>query len=74
MVPLLLHSVLLKSFFHRTRKAAIRALEKTIQEIGYIYTDNVIKVPWKSAINWELIDHFISFNIEDKKDHNKFWR
>lgn len=55
-------------------KAAIRALEKTIQEIGYIYMDNVIKVPWKSAINWELIDHFISFNIEDKKDHNKFWR
>ena len=51
-------------------KAAIRALEKNIQEIGYIYTDNVIKVP----INWELIDQLIAFNIEDKKDHDKFWR
>lgn len=35
--------------------------------------DNVIKVFWKSVINWELIDYFILFNIEDKKDYNKFW-
>ncbi|EMW5701049.1 TPA: iron chaperone, partial [Enterococcus faecium] len=46
-------------------KAAIRALEKNIQEAGYVYTDNVIKVPWKSVINWELIEQLISFNIED---------
>ncbi|BDP73933.1 hypothetical protein EfmAA96_17180 [Enterococcus faecium] len=55
-------------------KAAIRALEKNIQEAGYVYTDNVIKVPWKSVINWELIEQLISFNIEDKKGHDKFWR
>ncbi len=53
-------------------KAAIRALEKNIQEAGYVYTDNVIKVPWKSVINWELIEQLISFNIEDKKGHDKF--
>ena len=40
---------------------------KNIQEAGYVYTDNVIKVPWKSVINWELIEQLISFNIEDKK-------
>ena len=75
MVPLLLHLVLLKIIFlsHR-KKAAIRALEKNIQEAGYVYTDNVIKVPWKSVINWELIEQLISFNIEDKKGHDKFWR
>ena len=55
-------------------KAAIRALEKNIQEAGYVYTDNVIKVPWKSVIIWELIEQLISFNIEDKKGHDKFWR
>ena len=55
-------------------KAAIRALEKNIQEAGSVYTDNVIKVPWKSVINWELIEQLISFNIEDKKGHDKFWR
>ncbi|NTK25976.1 DUF1801 domain-containing protein [Enterococcus faecium] len=55
-------------------KAAIRALEKNIQEAGYVYTDNVIKVPWKSVINWELIEQLISFNIEYKKGHDKFWR
>ena len=67
MVPLLLHLVLLKIIFLSHRKKQRFVPLKNIQEAGYVYTDNVIKVPWKSVINWELIEQLISFNIEDKK-------
>lgn len=53
---------------------AIKRFEPEIKEAGHSYTDNVIRITWNEPMNYELLSKLIDFNIEDKKDHDKFWR
>lgn len=53
---------------------AIKHFEPEIKEAGHSYTDNVIRMTWNEPMNYELIRKLVDFNIEDKKDHDRFWR
>ncbi len=54
--------------------AAIKNFESDIKEAGHSHTDNIIRIPWNEPMNYTLLGRLIDFNIEDKKDHEKFWR
>ncbi|AKG74510.1 iron chaperone [Salinicoccus halodurans] len=54
--------------------AAIKHCQQEIKEAGHSYTDNVIRITWNEPMDYELLEKLIDFNIEDKKDHDKFWR
>ncbi|MET3682876.1 uncharacterized protein YdhG (YjbR/CyaY superfamily) [Alkalibacillus flavidus] len=45
-----------------------------IKESGYETTKQLIKIKWKEPIDYALLERIIAFNIEDKKDYDKFWR
>ncbi len=55
-------------------KAALRKFEGTITETGYDLLRETFKIKRSQPVNYELIDDMISFNIEDKKDIETFWR
>lgn len=54
--------------------AAIKHFDPDIKEAGHSYTDNIIRIPWNEPMDYKLLEKLIDFNIEDKKDHDKFWR
>lgn len=54
--------------------AAILRFEDLINKSGYAFTHNIIKAPWDKTLDYGLLDELISFNIEDKASHTKFWR
>ncbi|RPF50660.1 iron chaperone [Aquisalibacillus elongatus] len=52
----------------------IKHLEEDIKKAGYDYTKQIIRIPWKSDLNYSLLEKMIEFNIEDKAEHTSFWR
>lgn len=53
---------------------AIKKFKDYIEETGFSYTDNIIKIRWEDSIPYNLIEELIEYNIEDKKGYEKFWR
>lgn len=53
---------------------AISQFEKEIVKTGYDYTNEIIRIPWTSPVNYELLEKMIEFNIKDKIDVTTFWR
>lgn len=53
---------------------AIKKFKDYIEETGFSYTDNIIKICWEDSIPYNLIEELIEYNIEDKKGYEKFWR
>ena len=53
---------------------SINHFSKDIIKSGYDYTENLIKIPWKSYVDYKLLEDIINFNIIDKKDIKTFWR
>lgn len=52
------------------------SLEKFREEFikeGYKITKMLVQIPNKEEVNFELLDKVIGFNIEYKKDFDKFW-
>lgn len=45
-----------------------------IQQSGYDHTKQIVRIPWTSPVDYELLKKMIEFNIEDKADYQKFWR
>ncbi|OJV64891.1 MAG: iron chaperone [Clostridiales bacterium 38-18] len=52
----------------------LELFEDEIKTAGYAKTKMLLKLPWASPVNFELIDKMIAFNIEDKKEMTNFWR
>ena len=52
----------------------IKKFKDYIEETGFSYTDNIIKIRWEDSIPYNLIKELIEYNIEDKKGYEKFWR
>lgn len=52
----------------------IKQFETRLKEIGYRYTDNIIRIAWDEPMNLDLITDIVRYNIEDKKDVITFWR
>ncbi|SDC22949.1 hypothetical protein SAMN05421734_105165 [Pelagirhabdus alkalitolerans] len=53
---------------------AINELEDKITRAGYEYTKQLIRMPWKDSVDYELLQTIIDFNIQDKADCTTFWR
>ncbi|WP_067839260.1 iron chaperone [Amphibacillus sediminis] len=53
---------------------AITHVENGILKAGYDYTKELIRIPWKSPVDYDLLEKMIDFNIKDKLDCTTFWR
>lgn len=49
-------------------------VEDDIVKAGYDYTKEIIRIPWNSHVDYQLLIKMIEFNIWDKKDCKTFWR
>ncbi|MDX8046501.1 iron chaperone [Gracilibacillus sp. S3-1-1] len=45
-----------------------------IEEAGYDYTKELIRIKWNSSVDYDLLEEIIAFNIMDKADCSTFWR
>jgi len=45
-----------------------------IEDAGYSYTENIIRIKWTEDINEDMIFKMIAFNLEDKSEVTTFWR
>ena len=52
----------------------MRLFEKEIEAAGYSHTQELFRIKWSDDVNFDLIDKMVAYNIEDKKDHTRFWR
>lgn len=52
----------------------IKKFKDLIEETGLSHTENIIRIQWKEPIPYDLMKTLIEYNIEDKADHEKFWR
>lgn len=48
--------------------------EEEIKASGYSRTKMLMRIKWTEEVDMDLIQQFIDFNIEDKKNYKKFWR
>lgn len=55
-------------------KAALRKFEDAIKENDYDLLKETFKIKRSQPVNYDLLDEMITFNIEDKKDVETFWR
>ncbi len=53
---------------------AIQHVEADIQQAGYDYTKEIIRIPWNREVDYELLAKIIDFNIWDKANCTTFWR
>lgn len=52
----------------------IQLFSEDIERSGYSHTQELFRIKWADAVDNELIDRIIYYNIEDKKGMTKFWR
>lgn len=55
-------------------RVALVHVEEDIVKAGYDYTKELIRIPWKSPVDYNLLEKMISFNISDKANCTTFWR
>ena len=53
---------------------AISAFKEAIEKAGYQHTENIIKITWDQAIDFELLKKIIDYNVQEKIAYTKFWR
>lgn len=52
---------------------SLEKFEKEFKEAGYNITKMLVQIPNNKEVDYELLDKVIEFNIEYKKDFDKFW-
>lgn len=55
-------------------KFGIDYFSAEIKKAGYGHSSNLFRIKWNESINFTLIEHIITFNIEDKSNCSTFWR
>lgn len=55
-------------------KVTMDKFVKEIESSGYEASTMLFRIKWDDKIDYELLRKIIDFNIEDKKEHSKFWR
>ncbi|MHA6484213.1 iron chaperone [Paenibacillus sp. strain BS8-2] len=55
-------------------KITMSQFSEEIAQSGYDATKELIRIPWKEELDYELLRKLIQFNIEDKADCTTFWR
>ncbi|MEQ9810712.1 iron chaperone [Streptococcus jiangjianxini] len=54
--------------------ATIKQFKDDIEKNGYSHTDNIVRIKWKEAIDYDLIRKMIVFQMEEKAGFTNFWR
>lgn len=52
----------------------INLFSSAIEKAGYSYTDNLVRINWDQAVDYDLLKKMIDFNIADKAENTDFWR
>lgn len=55
-------------------EVVIKQFEKEIEEAGYSHTKGLFRIKWTDKVDYELLRKIVAYNIENKKDIEKFWR
>ncbi len=55
-------------------EAGIKHFAEEITQSGYDFTKGMIRIPWKSSVDYVLLERMIEYNIRDKADCTTFWR
>lgn len=55
-------------------KKGIIHFSDEISQSGYEFTTHLMKIPWNKAVDYNLLEKMIAFNILDKKEITTFWR
>jgi len=53
---------------------ALDKFREKINDVGYVATKEIFRIKWDQEVNYSLINEIIKYNINDKKDYQKFWR
>ncbi|MGO4106468.1 iron chaperone [Paenibacillus sp. YAF4_2] len=55
-------------------RAGMIFLSDEIEKSGYDHTKLLVRIPWKSPVDFSLLKKMIEFNMVDKADCTTFWR
>ncbi|MGI6162174.1 MAG: iron chaperone [Christensenellales bacterium] len=55
-------------------RAGINRFLGEIEQAGYNHSNELVRIPWNSPVDFSLLKKIIEFNIEDKTGHSAFWR
>jgi len=55
-------------------RVGIDRFSDEIKQAGYNHSQELVRIPWDSPINYSLLEKMIDFNIKDKADCQTFWR
>ncbi len=55
-------------------RACLDRFEAEIARAGFSRTKEYWQIPWKSPVDWTLLEKMIEFNIADKAACGTFWR
>jgi uncharacterized protein YdhG (YjbR/CyaY superfamily) len=55
-------------------RAGIEKFADQITRAGYDHTKEIFRIPWKSPLDFALLEKMIAFTISEKKDYTTFWR
>lgn len=53
---------------------ALIKFSDAIKQAGYSQTQELLRIPWDSPVDYKLLEEIIQFNIADKAEINSFWR
>jgi uncharacterized protein YdhG (YjbR/CyaY superfamily) len=55
-------------------RAGINHFSDDIVQAGYDHSKELVRIQWKSPVDFPLLERMIEFNILDKTDCSTFWR
>ncbi|WP_077617461.1 iron chaperone [Bacillus sinesaloumensis] len=55
-------------------RAGMERFTEQIEQSGYEYTKELIRLPWNKEVDFSLLGKMIDFNIMDKANCSTFWR
>jgi uncharacterized protein YdhG (YjbR/CyaY superfamily) len=55
-------------------RAGINQFSDEIVQAGYDHNKELVRIQWKSPVDFSLLEKMIEFNIMDKADCSTFWR
>ena len=55
-------------------ESVVSLFSEHIEASGYEHTKMLVRIPWSSSVDYDLLKQIIVFNIKDKADCDTFWR
>jgi uncharacterized protein YdhG (YjbR/CyaY superfamily) len=55
-------------------RAGIVHFSGEIVQAGYNHSQQLVRLPWDSPVDFSLLEKMIEYNISDKADCSTFWR